>query len=126
MHGLNGGCWGCNTVVDRDERETFGPALDVSDTNYQSSGLPHRLTVGDMLAISIGIVGDALLREIVGLPPTTVPGPSSSSPANILSRTWCNWVWMRSVVVRIVEWSSSRRERRPSSPMLSSAYCSSK
>ena len=26
----------------------------------------HRLTMGDMLASSIGIVGDALSREIVG------------------------------------------------------------
>ena len=41
-HGSIGGRWGSVTDDDRDERETFGPALDVGVTDYRTSGLPHR------------------------------------------------------------------------------------
>ncbi|HUY07806.1 MAG TPA: transposase [Acidimicrobiales bacterium] len=51
MHGLNEDRWGGNTAVDKDEREAFGPALDVSDTDYQSSGLPHRSSESGVLAL---------------------------------------------------------------------------
>ena len=36
MHGLKGGRWGGDHDLDRDGRETFGPALDVKETGVLS------------------------------------------------------------------------------------------
>ena len=42
MHGLKGGRWGGDHDLDRDGRETFGPALDVKETGVLSQpAYPH-------------------------------------------------------------------------------------